>query len=245
MSKKWNDPDARDNYVLLITLDNIIIFFISMYFNYSFATNFLSGKFLKYSIYDLKELFIIRFICILICSYNASKILFSMVEMYHEYDKPYRDFDNYKFKNKFSYYQFFKAINISSMEVRKKQCIRIALYSILWIVITIVLSMQNFASYGTKNSIQQVMSLREIDYDIQNNNIVEYDIINPTIHTSSNGLHFIISDYNQYDTELVLTNWQYNLLKNDKNSSYRIVYYGSSGFVVTIEKITTHTEVKR
>lgn len=28
MSKKWNDPDARDNYALLITLDNIIISFI-------------------------------------------------------------------------------------------------------------------------------------------------------------------------------------------------------------------------
>ena len=43
MSKKWNDPDARDNYALLITLDNIIISFIFMYVNYSVATNFLSG----------------------------------------------------------------------------------------------------------------------------------------------------------------------------------------------------------
>ena len=42
MSKKWNDPDARDNYVLLITLDNIIIFFIFMYVNYKVATVFLS-----------------------------------------------------------------------------------------------------------------------------------------------------------------------------------------------------------
>ena len=30
MSKKWNDPDARDNYALLITLDNIIISLISV-----------------------------------------------------------------------------------------------------------------------------------------------------------------------------------------------------------------------
>ena len=72
MSKKWNDPDARDNYALLITLDNIIISFIFMYVNYSVATNFLSGKFLEYSIHNLKVLFIIRFICILICSYNVS-----------------------------------------------------------------------------------------------------------------------------------------------------------------------------
>lgn len=34
MSKKWNDPDARDNYALLITLDNTIISFIFMYVNY-------------------------------------------------------------------------------------------------------------------------------------------------------------------------------------------------------------------
>lgn len=54
MSKKWNDPDARDNYALLITLDNIIISFIFMYVNYSVATNFLSGKFLEYSIRNLK-----------------------------------------------------------------------------------------------------------------------------------------------------------------------------------------------
>ena len=51
MSKKWNDPDARDNYALLITLDNIIISFIFMYVNYSVATNFLSGKFLSYLLY--------------------------------------------------------------------------------------------------------------------------------------------------------------------------------------------------
>lgn len=31
MSKKWNDPEARDNYILLITLDNIIFFFLFMY----------------------------------------------------------------------------------------------------------------------------------------------------------------------------------------------------------------------
>ena len=35
MSKKWNDPDARDNYALLITLDNTIISFIFMYVNYA------------------------------------------------------------------------------------------------------------------------------------------------------------------------------------------------------------------
>ena len=82
MSKKWNDPDARDNYALLITLDNIIISFIFMYVNYSVATNFLSGKFLEYSIHNLKVLFIIRFICILICSYNKliiTKLVFKPI----------------------------------------------------------------------------------------------------------------------------------------------------------------------
>ena len=131
MSKKWNDPDARDNYALLITLDNIIISFIFMYVNYSVATNFLSGKFLEYSIHNLKVLFIIRFICILICSYNVSKILFSVIEMYNKYDRTFSNFDDYRFKNKFSYYQFVKALSISSINAMKKQSIRMALYYIM------------------------------------------------------------------------------------------------------------------
>lgn len=241
MSKKWNDPDARDNYALLITLDNIIISFIFMYVNYSVATNFLSGKFLEYSIRNLKVLFIIKFICILICSYNVSKILFSVIEMYNKYDRTFSNFDDYRFKNKFSYYQFVKALSILSIDTMKKQSIRMALYSILWIVTIIVLSMQSFASYGTKNSIQQVMCLNQIDNDIKTNNIIEYDIISPNVYTSSNGLHYIISYYNQDDTELILTNSQYDLLKNDKNASYRITYYRSSGFVIIVEKTTINT----
>lgn len=241
MSKKWNDPDARDNYALLITLDNIIISLFFMYINYSVATNFLSGKFLEYSIHDLKVLFIIRFICILICSYNVSKILFSVIEMYNKYDRPRSDFDDYRFKNKFSYYQFFKAFSISSINTMKKRSIRMTSYSILWIIITIVLSMQSFASYGTKNSIQQVLCLHEINNDIETNNIIEYDIISPDVYTSSNGLHYIISYHNQDDTELILTSSQYDLLKNDKNASYHITYYRSSGFVITVEKTTINT----
>ena len=229
MSKKWNDPDARDNYALLITLDNIIISFIFMYVNYSVATNFLSGKFLEYSIRNLKVLFIIRF------------ILFSVIEMYNKYDRTFSNFDDYRFKNKFSYYQFVKALSILSIDTMKKQSIRMALYSILWIVTIIVLSMQSFASYGTKNSIQQVMCLNQIDNDIKTNNIIEYDIISPNVYTSSNGLHYIISYYNQDDTELILTNSQYDLLKNDKNASYRITYYRSSGFVIIVEKTTINT----
>lgn len=45
MSKKWNDPDARDNYALLITLDNIIISFIFMYVNYALQPIFYQGSF--------------------------------------------------------------------------------------------------------------------------------------------------------------------------------------------------------
>ena len=77
--------------------------------------------------------------------------------------------------------------------------------------------------------------------NIKTNNIIEYDIINPNVYTSSNGLHYIISYYNQDDTELILTNSQYDLLKNDKNASYRITYYRSSGFVIIVEKTTINT----
>ena len=230
MSKKWNDPEARDNYILLITLDNIIFFFLFMYLNYKFTAAFLSGDFLEYSIYNLKVLFIIRFICILICSYNASKILFSMVEMYRAYDKPYRDFDDYKFKNKFSYFRFFKT---SLIGIEKKQCIKAVIYSMLWIVLTVVLSTRDFASYGSKNSFQQILCLSEISSDIENNNIVEYDIEDPTVYKSSNGLRYIIPIYDNYNTELVLTDRQYDMLKSGEYS-YHVTYYELSGFVISI-----------
>ena len=60
MSQKWNDPEARENYILLITLDNMIFFFLFMYLNYKFAAAFLSGDFLEYSIYNLKIVFLVR-----------------------------------------------------------------------------------------------------------------------------------------------------------------------------------------
>ena len=212
--EKWNDPDARDNYALLITLDNIIISFILCMLIIALQP-ILSGKFLEYSIHNLKVTIYYKIYMYLICSYNVSKILFSVIEMYNKYDRTFSNFDDYRFKNKFSYYQFVKALSISSINAMKKQSIRMALYSILWIVTIIVLSMQSFASYGTKNSIQQVMCLNQIDNDIKTNNIIEYDIINPNVYTSSNGLHYIISYYNQDDTELILTNSQYDLLKNE------------------------------
>ena len=233
MSQKWNDPEARENYILLITLDNMIFFFLFMYLNYKYAAAFLSGDFLEYSIRNLKILFVVRSICVLICSYNASKILFSMVEMYRAYDKPYRDFDDYKFKNKFSYFRFFKT---SLIGIEKKQCIKAVIYSMLWIALTVVLSMRDFASYGTKNSFQQILCLSEINSDIKNNNVAEYDVKAPTIYTSSNGLHYIIPNYDNDNTELVLTDQQYDMLKNAADLYYRVTYYELSGFVISVEE---------
>ena len=233
MSQKWNDPEARENYILLITLDNMIFFFLFMYLNYKFAAAFLSGDFLEYSIHNLKILFIIRFICILISSYNASKILFSMVEMYRAYDKPYRDFDDYKFKNKFSYFRFFKT---SLIGIEKKQCAKAAIFSVLWIALPVVLSMRDFASYGSKNSFQQILCLSEINSDIKNNNVAEYDVKASTIYTSSNGLHYIVPNRDNDNTELILTDQQYDMLKNAADLYYRVTYYELSGFVISVEE---------
>lgn len=233
MSQKWNAPQARENYILLITLDNMIFFFLFMYLNYKFAAAFLSGDFLEYSIRNLKILFVVRSICVLICSYNASKILFSMVEMYRAYDKPYRDFDDYKFKNKFSYFRFFKT---SLIGIEKKQCIKAVIYSMLWIALTVVLSMRDFASYGTKNSFQQILCLSEINSDIKNNNVAEYDVKAPNIYTSSNGLHYIVPNRDNDNTELILTDQQYDMLKNAADLSYRVTYYELSGFVISVEE---------
>ena len=156
-----------------------------------------------------------------------------MVEMYRAYDKPYRDFDDYKFKNKFSYFRFFK---ISLIGIEKKQCIKAVIYSMLWIALTVVLSMRDFASYGSKNSFQQILCLSEINSDIKNNNVAEYDVKAPIIYTSSNGLHYIIPNYDNDNTELVLTDQQYDMLKNAADLYYRVTYYELSGFVISVEE---------
>lgn len=104
----------------------------------------------------------------------------------------------------------------------------------LWIVLTVVLSTRDFASYGSKNSFQQILCLSEISSDIENNNIVEYDIEDPTVYKSSNGLRYIIPIYDNYNTELVLTDRQYDMLKSGEYSSYHVTYYELSGFVISI-----------
>lgn len=244
MSKKWNDPDARENYSLLITLDNIIFWIIFLYLTYQCAADFLAEKLFEYSAKNLKLVFVIRAICISISSYNAAKILFTGVEMDLCY-KPGRDYDDFKFKDKISYFKFLfdwrrSRKNISAKGERKITLIRIAVFTVLWIAITMIMSIQASALYGTKNIFQQVMCIQKIDYDMTNNNISEYNYDLPIINTSENGIHYVTP--NGSYVELVLTDHQYELLKNNADSSFRIKYYASSGFVISIEKITAHTE---
>lgn len=242
MSKKWNDIESRETYVLLLTLNNAIIATIFMFLNHTLLTEFLSERFIKYSIKVLIVIHVIRFICVMVCSYSLAKILFTFFEMNITFGMSRRDFDDYKYHDKFSYYKFLKNIYSLPSEKVKRSMIRMSLFTLLWFLATIYAVTRDIALYGTKNPIEQLKSLPAICYDIANDNVVECDIKKPNVGTSLNGMHYVISYWDSTDTELVLTNDQYELLQNNRDAYFHFIYYGSSGFLISIEISTQNME---
>lgn len=140
MCKYPRNVEEKDNYLSLLIFPNLILYII-VFVGFDYFYNNVFSK-LKAELYLTKILYILM---IVICSYNASKIILTLFEF------PYRTYkgEHYTYKNKFN---FFKAFH-------KKQFFRIFIMLLLFFLCLLI--HMNLKAFDYEITSKHYMNIKE------------------------------------------------------------------------------------